>query len=271
MSQNDPQTTEKFQNLEEVVTTDTELISLTSEDIENASVQNTQPNKQSTIKTLEEFSKLDKQEKLKNFKYVSQELQEQIVQNTLTTQDYQIVEELLFTIEPPHSLYLLQQFTKESIRILFSPKFVEYLDESLKFPSESVGDISTIKYIAVRPDWTIDRVWKYIQSKKNQELDTTTSVFVTTDAWNFLGTLTLPDIIKAEKTDIVADIMRKDTVSISAYEDRENTVMIMQFYKLLDIPVVDRKRRLVAIVTMKNAMNVQILEATEGFFPFHVH
>ena len=67
----------------------------------------------------------------------------------------------------------------------------------------------------------------------------------------------------AERTDILGDIMETHIISVDTFEDKEIAAQTMSKYDFSVIPVVDKEKRLVGIITFDDALDVMEDEATE--------
>jgi magnesium transporter len=155
------------------------------------------------------------------------------------------------------------QITQKLLNLL-SPEALRETRQLLGYPEESVGRLMTPHYVAVRPDWTIPRALEHIRSKGEQS-ETINYVYVTDEKWKLLDELPLSRFILADPEQTVTDIMDYQFVSLTAFEDRENAVQMMERYDLNVLPVVDSEGVLVGIVTFDDVMDVAQLEATEDF------
>jgi magnesium transporter len=80
-----------------------------------------------------------------------------------------------------------------------------------------------------------------------------------------VGFVSLRDLILANETTPVSEIMKTDLVSCSAEADQEEAARIIRDYDLIALPVVDTAGRLVGIVTHDDAVDIVEEEAREDF------
>ncbi|MBL9079196.1 MAG: magnesium transporter [Planctomycetes bacterium] len=80
-----------------------------------------------------------------------------------------------------------------------------------------------------------------------------------------VGFVSLRDLIMANETTAVGEIMKTDLVSISAEADQEEAARVIRDYDLIALPVVDTSQRLVGIVTHDDAVDIVEEEAQEDF------
>jgi magnesium transporter len=147
---------------------------------------------------------------------------------------------------------------------LLSPGDLREARLLLGYPEESVGRLMTPDYVAVRPDWTIEKSLEHIR-RRGKISETINVIYVTDESWKLIDALELRRFILAEQGDTVEKIMDYSFISISAFEDREKAVQMIQHYDLDALPVVDSEGVLLGIVTVDDVLDVAQEEATEDF------
>jgi len=147
---------------------------------------------------------------------------------------------------------------------LLSPDDRKETLQLLGYPDESIGRLMTPDYVAVRPEWTIQQSLEHIRYK-GQDSETVNIIYVTDTDWKLLDALDLRRFILANPTDTVQQIMDYTYVSITAFDDREKAVQMIQHYDLEAMPVVDSEGVLIGIVTVDDVLDVAQEEATEDF------
>ena len=77
--------------------------------------------------------------------------------------------------------------------------------------------------------------------------------------------VTVKDLLCADHSTKIADIMEDHVVSVNTLEDKEDVAATISKYDALALPVVDAENRLVGIVTVDDAIDVLQDEAEEDF------
>jgi magnesium transporter len=175
------------------------------------------------------------------------------------------VKELISEIAPDARVKLFEKLPPQIIQklsSLLSPKDFKETLTILGFPENSVGRLMTPEYIAVRPDWTIKKALDHIR-EVGLEAETINMIYVVDDQGHLLDDIPLRRLILAEPKKTVAEIMDKTFVAISAYEDQEEAVKLMERYDLIAMPVVDENGRLLGIITIDDIIDVLQEEQTE--------
>jgi magnesium transporter len=174
---------------------------------------------------------------------------------------------LLADMEPDDRTAVLEQIPGQLTQRLLNLLGPADLAEArllLGFPEDSAGRLMTPDYIAVRRSWTIDRAITHIR-KWGQDKETISIIYVTDDQWHLIDALELQHFILAEPEQRVEEIMDNSFIAISAYEDREEAVRLIDRYDLPALPVIDVDGVLVGVVTVDDVLDVARQEATEDF------
>jgi magnesium transporter len=174
---------------------------------------------------------------------------------------------LLGDMEPDDRTAVLEQLpgqVTQRLLNLLGPADLAEARLLLGFPEDSAGRLMTPDYIAVRRSWTIERALAHIR-KWGRDKETIGIIYVTDDHWRLIDALELQHFILAEPEQRVEEIMDNSFISISAYEDREEAVRLIDRYDLPALPVTDIDDVLVGVVTVDDVLDVARAEATEDF------
>ena len=149
-------------------------------------------------------------------------------------------------------------------RILKSttPELRHEINRFLNYPEDSVGSIMTSEFVRIRANMNVSEAVEYIR-RHGVDKETVYTIYVTDRARVLLGTLSLRDLLFAKDEERVEDLMETAVISVGTTEDREEAANLISKYNLLALPVVDSEKRLVGIVTVDDAVDVLLDEATE--------
>jgi magnesium transporter len=209
------------------------------------------------------FRLLPKIQMTEVFSYMENESQNQLIES-LTDEE---TRHILTNMAPDDSTMFLEelpgQITQRLLNLL-SPQDLREATQLLGYPEESVGRLMTPDYIAVRPSWTIEQCLKHIRAmgKKSETLN---MIYVTDTSWKLLDALELQQFILNDPEEVISDIMDDTFASVSAFDDREDAVSIMQKFDKTALPVLDSEGVLLGIVTVDDVLDVAEEEATEDF------
>ncbi|HJX01878.1 MAG TPA: magnesium transporter, partial [Candidatus Humimicrobiaceae bacterium] len=134
----------------------------------------------------------------------------------------------------------------------------------LCYSENSVGRIMTPEYIAVRPTWTIEKALDHIR-ELGKDAETINIVYVVDDKWHLVDSLPIRKFILGDPKKNVESIMDYKFISISADKDQEEAAKKMKNYNLVALPVVDKEKVLIGIVTIDDVLDVLEEETTEDF------
>ena len=148
-------------------------------------------------------------------------------------------------------------------RILQSahPNTRQQLNELLKYPEDSAGSIMTVEYVSLNKNKTVAEAFQKIR-REGIDKETVYTCYVT-EKRKLLGTVSVKDLLLADETEQVGNIMVSNVVAVDAYEDKEEVAKTFSKYDVLALPVVDKDGRIIGIVTVDDAIDVIEEEATE--------
>lgn len=172
---------------------------------------------------------------------------------------------LLANLSPDDRTAMLEELPATVQRRLMQLLTPEDLAESrqlLGYPEESVGRLMTPDYIRVRAEWTCDQALAHVR-KYGRDSEIFNILYVTDANGLLIDILRMRRLIMEEPSSVIKDILNYSFVSISAYEDREVAVDMIQRYDVSALPVVDSEGVIVGIVTVDDIMDVAQEEATE--------
>lgn len=136
------------------------------------------------------------------------------------------------------------------------------INQLLAYPDDSAGSIMTTEYIDLKKNMTVDEALDRI---RNKGIDTETiyTCYVIDSRRNLLGTVSLRDLILNKKDCIVKDLMDENVIFANTLDDKGEVVSLFDRYDMLALPVVDKERRLVGLITVDDAIDVMQEEASE--------
>lgn len=142
------------------------------------------------------------------------------------------------------------------------PDMRKSINEILKYPEDSAGSLMTIEYVDLKRSMTVADAFTRIR-RTGVDKETIYTCYVTDNKRKLKGVVTAKDLLLADESDEIYDIMEDNVISVTTYEDKEVVAELFQKYDLLALPVVDREERLVGIITVDDAIDVLQEEATE--------
>lgn len=145
-----------------------------------------------------------------------------------------------------------------------SPETRTLINQYLRYPEDSAGSIMTAEYTDLHADMTAAEAIARIR-RVCAERETIYNCYVIDGDRRLRGAVTLKDMLLAKDSEKISDLMETNVISTVTTEDRENAVSVMARYDLMAMPVVDGEGRLVGVITIDDAVDAMVEEATEDF------
>jgi len=132
---------------------------------------------------------------------------------------------------------------------------------------ETAGGHMTRAFVSLRAETPIRDAIDYARRVLRGDVYAR-DLYVTDADGRLEGVLSLKDLIIADPSSRIADVMRRDVISAPVDMDQEDMARTVQRYDLFALPVVDASGRLVGVVTVDDVLDVVEEEATEDFLKF---
>ncbi|MCS6821309.1 MAG: magnesium transporter [Microscillaceae bacterium] len=162
---------------------------------------------------------------------------------------------------------LLTQKEQAELLPFLSKKTRENVIQLSAYPPETAGGIMSTDFATVHREMTcaeaIAKVRSDAPSKK-----TIYYVYVVDESQHLQGFVTLKDLIMAEPYSKVEEALHREFVFVYAEEDREIVAQKIAKYNLVAIPVLNKEKQLVGIVTHDEAIEVLRAEHSEDMQKF---
>ena len=178
------------------------------------------------------------------------------------------VRQILEELDPDDLTDALQAVEEEDPKLARTIK--EWLDPQTRaevealsaYDEDDAGGLMTPEYVAVRAGMTVDEVLQFLR-RAAPDAETVYYLYVIDDEGHLVGVLSLRDLIVADPSMRVAEIMNPNVIHATTETDQEEVARVMADYDLTVLPVTDAEGRLVGIVTIDDVVDVLEEEATE--------
>lgn len=137
----------------------------------------------------------------------------------------------------------------------------DLINQLFKFPENSAGSIMTTEYVSLKKTMTIKETMKHIKEVGIHK-ETIYTCYVLENR-RLIGIVSAKDLMTLDDNTFIQDIMETEIISVGTHTDQEETARLFSKYDLLALPVVDLDNRMVGIITVDDAMDVMVDEATE--------
>jgi len=145
-----------------------------------------------------------------------------------------------------------------------NPSDRKIINELLNYPEDSAGSIMTTEFIDLKENMTVEQALQKIK-KIGLEKETIYNCYVLNMHRKIKGIIDLKSLVISDKDIIIKDIMETNVITVTTLEDQEVVAKMFDKYNFLALPVVDKEKRLVGIVTIDDAMDVLQDEVAEDF------
>ena len=113
------------------------------------------------------------------------------------------------------------------------------INELLEYPDDSAGSIMTTEYVSFSASTTIESAFEKIR-RTGLNKETIYTCYVTDRKKHLVGVVTVKDMLLAEKSSIIADVMDDNAVTVETLEDKEQVAQKFSKYGFLALPVIDK-------------------------------
>ena len=142
------------------------------------------------------------------------------------------------------------------------PENRKQINELLVYPDDSAGSIMTTEYVSLSATMSVESAFERIR-RTGVNKETIYTCYVTDRKKHLLGVVTVRDLLLADKSELIADIMDSNVITLNTLEDKEQVALKFSKYDFIAMPVIDKEGCLVGIVTIDDAVDVIQEEATE--------
>lgn len=136
------------------------------------------------------------------------------------------------------------------------------IKQLLGYRDDCAGGIMTTEYIALNSNLIIEDAIKKIKeiAPKTELIDT---IFVVNENKELIGTAELRDILVAPESQKLEEITNEHFVYVEPETDQEEVALLASKYDLTAIPVLNKKRAMLGIITIDDIVDVLVEEQTE--------
>ncbi len=153
----------------------------------------------------------------------------------------------------------------EAVRTLSNMTTAGEITPLLGHSDETAGGIMTRGYVALHKDMTVAEALNFLRSSK--PLAEEAYYLYVLDAEDKLqGTVSLRQLVVADPSTRIEEIMTREVISVSPEADQEEAANELQHYRLRALPVVDGDGVLRGIITSDDVIDVIQEEATEDMY-----
>jgi len=207
------------------------------------------------------FESLPRDLSAQTFEYLEVECQKEFLEKLPPER----VPDILNEMAPDDRTSLLQELPQQTVKHLLSVLSQRERTVALSllgYPENSVGRLMTPDYTAVHAEWTISQVLDYIRAhgKDSETLDV---IYVIDDKGFLIDDFTVRELLLAQPSGKVPDLMDHKFQSLMVDDDQEEVVGKFRNLNRTALPVTDKNGLLLGIVTIDDVLEVVEEENTE--------
>jgi magnesium transporter len=172
---------------------------------------------------------------------------------------------LLNEMSPDERADLFEELTTEKSQeyeALMTEEARREVEILTAYPSETAGGLMTTEYASVVESMTVGEAIDFLRMTAPDK-ETIYSIYVTSEKGVLVGVVQLKDLILSDPRRKISDIMDEKVISVDVDTDQEEVARVMKKYNLTVIPVVDKYRKLLGIITVDDIIDVIHEEASE--------
>lgn len=137
------------------------------------------------------------------------------------------------------------------------------LEDLLQYPPNTAGGIMTTEFVHLDREMTVGGALKHIRSVAREKESIYACYVLEPETGHLLGAVSLRDLVMAELSTPLREVMRRKPVTVAALDDQESVAQKIGKYNLLAVPVIEQDGSVVGFVTVDDVIDVLIEEQTE--------
>ncbi len=138
------------------------------------------------------------------------------------------------------------------------------IKELLHYEEDTAGGIMALEYVALPMDATVEQAIQEIRRlKAEQEVTDIYYIYVVDNENHLVGVISLSDLVLADDSTTLKEIMKTDLPKITPDMDQEEVANIFRKYDLVSMPVVDEENHLIGRITIDDVVDVLEEEGSE--------
>jgi magnesium transporter len=205
------------------------------------------------------IEKLDDETAADTMEEIDTERQRHILENI----EAERAADILQAMGPDEAADLLAQLPEDRVQELLrlmNPEESEDVQELLEYEADTAGGLMTTDYIVLDQTRTVAEALASVRANILENDVRIAYIYCTEDETQeeqrVLGVVSLWDLLAADATQPLRDLMETDVVTVHPESDAHTVAEIMAKYNLLAVPVVNANGILEGVVTVDDALDV---------------
>jgi magnesium transporter len=152
----------------------------------------------------------------------------------------------------------------QQLLTLLTPEERQEAVTLLGYAPGTVGRRMTPHYIAVRADWTVQRVLDYVR-EHGENSETLNVIYVVDDAGLLIDDIRIREFLVVPLTRHVSDLMDRRYVTLKATDTQASAVAVFRREDRTALPVIDSAGALIGMLTVDDVLDIAEETATREF------
>ena len=186
------------------------------------------------------------------------ELGEEIHQDLISRISNEELAEAVKELELDEIVDILQNLPEERMKKILSGMSQidrKRIEVGLTFPENTAGGLLNTDVISVRPENSIEVVTNYLRGQKKLP-ENTDKIFVVNNDNEYLGELTISNIITSSPSMVVREIMETSSMPLNVKMDDKDVATTFERNDLISSAVVDDNGKLIGRITIDDVLDV---------------
>ena len=186
------------------------------------------------------------------------ELGEEIQQDLISSISNEELAEAVKELELDEIVDILQNLPEERMKKILSGMSQidrKRIEIGLTFPENTAGGLLNTDVISVRPENSIEVVTTYLRGQKKLP-ENTDKIFVVNNENEYLGELTISNIITSNPSMVVREIMETSSMPLNVNMDDKDVATSFERNDLISSAVVDDNGKLIGRITIDDVVDV---------------
>jgi magnesium transporter len=169
-------------------------------------------------------------------------------------------------LPPDDAADLVQQAPDEArgaLLELLDPTTRREVGGLLAYAEDQAGGLMNPRYARLRPEMTVAEAISYLRRYAREHREGPYYAYVLDEGQRLVGTVSFRELFAAEPAERIAQIMRRDVITVTEDQDQEALSRLFEAHRFLALPVVDPEGRMKGVVTIDDIVEVVREEATE--------
>lgn len=220
---------------------------------------------------------IDHKERITLFAALDYDMAAQILSELDPQSEYQLLKELssfkisklIEKMAPDEAADILADLSSEKqkdVLNLMKTEDSKEVQQLLKYDEESAGGLMTTNFLVLKDNLTASRAIEALRQFAKDVQAQIVYVYVIDSENKFIGVLSVKKLIIATPNMRLAELVNRNTITVDPGLDQEEVARIVSKYNLLAVPVVDKGRNLLGIITVDDVIDVITEEDTEDIY-----